>query len=109
MLARAVERSRQKALKDSAKISITKRGIYTAQARQIARFLVSTGCSEKKVGRVIQSVGAMMGMMIKKRMSQRTVQRCITEGGLAAKMQAGHEMVKVKGTSASYLVSYKLI
>ncbi len=100
MLAHAVERSCQKALKDSAKISITKRGIYTAQAHQIARFLVSMGCSEKKVGRVIQSVGVMMGMMIKKRMSQRTVQRCITEGGLAAKMQAGHEMVKAKGTSA---------
>ncbi len=97
MVSCAVQHSHQKALKDSTKISITKRGVYTAQACQIARFLVSTGCSEKKVGAVIQSVGGMMGMMIKWRMIQCTVQHYITEGGIATQMQAAHEMARTKG------------
>ncbi len=53
---------------------------------------MSNGCNEKKVGQVIQAVGAMMGIKVTHRMSQQTVQRCIMEGGIAAKIQAADEM-----------------
>ncbi|KAK0421689.1 hypothetical protein EV421DRAFT_1894230 [Armillaria borealis] len=62
-------------LKNSRTFTIIQKGIYTAQAQAIARFLVR---------QVIQAVTH--------KMSQRTVQCCITEGGIAAKIQVADEM-----------------
>ncbi len=98
VLAQAVERTQKHTLKKSRTFAIIQKGIYTAQAWTIARFLVSNGCNEKKVRWVIQSVGTMMGIRVMCNMSQQMVQRCITEGGIAAKMQAADEMANADST-----------
>lgn len=71
------------------------KGTYTTQAREIARLLVKSGCAERKIGKVIKSVGRVFGVEVKGNMSQRTVQRVILEGGIAADVQLGFEMSKV--------------
>ena len=71
------------------------KGVYTAQAREIARLLVKSGCAERKIGKVIKSVGRILGVDVKGNMSQRTVQRVILEGGIVADVQLGFEMSKI--------------
>lgn len=73
------------------------KGVYTTQAREIARLLVKSGCAERKIGKVIKSVGRIFGVEVEGNMSQRTVQRVILEGGIATDVQLGFEMSKVDG------------
>ena len=71
------------------------KGVYTTQAREIARLLVKSGCAEWKIGKVIKSVGRIFGVEVEGNMSQCTVQRVILEGGIAADVQLSFEMSKV--------------
>ena len=73
---------------------LVKKGVYTQQARALARYLVSTGTAEKKVGAAIKTVGMAFGVKIKRTMSARTVKRAGLEGGVAADIQLVYEILK---------------
>lgn len=92
VIARAIEKGQTEAARKGSIFRIMHKGIYTNKARAIARSLVKSGVSERKIGKVIQEIGGMMGKTIKDCMSQRTVQRVVQEGGVAANMQIVHEM-----------------
>lgn len=77
--------------------SITHKGVYTAQARAMARLLVSTGTAERNVGSAIQQIGGMMGISIKEKMSMCTMQRATLELGVAGDIQLGYEMSQANG------------
>ncbi|KAL1704011.1 hypothetical protein EV121DRAFT_184481, partial [Schizophyllum commune] len=69
-----------------------------------ARKLVLAGCAEHSVGGVIRELGRLVGVRRLNRipsMSARTVARIIAEGGIAAKMQLGYEMVMNTSLTAS--------
>ncbi|KAJ7113191.1 hypothetical protein C8R44DRAFT_882202 [Mycena epipterygia] len=104
-------RSRSKAL-DKARIagtksaknnvwSLVKGGTYTPEARAMARMLVKAGCSQEKVGAVIKYVAKNAKLEVKGTMSRRTVQRTLMEGGLAARIQLGYEMLQADGLTLS--------
>ncbi|KAF7341072.1 hypothetical protein MSAN_02093300 [Mycena sanguinolenta] len=88
--------------------SLRKGGAYTADARAMARALVGAGCSQEKVGEMIQYIARMAGRSVKQKMSRRTVQRALMEGGVALSTDAttvrgenyesGHVMIN-KGTT----------
>ncbi|RDB17366.1 hypothetical protein Hypma_001834 [Hypsizygus marmoreus] len=73
---------------------MTDKGIYTKQAREMARYLASVGTAEKNIGVAITRIGKMIGMEVDRTMSERTVQRAILESGVAAEIQLGYEMAK---------------
>ncbi|KAF8193284.1 hypothetical protein K438DRAFT_2133118 [Mycena galopus ATCC 62051] len=81
--------------------SLRKGGAYTADARAMARALVGAGCSQEKVGNMIQYVARMAGRSVKQKMSRRTVQRALMEGSVAARIQLAHEMVDADGVALS--------
>ncbi|KAJ6449258.1 hypothetical protein C8R45DRAFT_849842 [Mycena sanguinolenta] len=81
--------------------NLRKGGAYTADARAMARALVGAGCSQEKVGEMIQYVGCMAGCSVHQRMSRRTVQRALIEGGVAACIQLAHEMSQADGVALS--------
>ncbi len=97
VLARAVARTRHEAAKENSKFRVYNHGFYTRKARAMARFLISTGTSEKNVGKVIQTMGGIMGKSIDRVMSARTVQHVVAEGGLAAEMQVCQEIINTPG------------
>ncbi|KAF9552336.1 hypothetical protein CPC08DRAFT_698685 [Agrocybe pediades] len=78
----------------SSSLYLTHRGAYTQQARALARFMVSTGTAEAKVGHALQEIGNSLGIKIKQKMSKRTVKRAILEAGVAADVQLAYEMVQ---------------
>ncbi|KAJ7328308.1 hypothetical protein DFH08DRAFT_709625 [Mycena albidolilacea] len=80
---------------------LTKGGAYTVDARVMAHELVNAGCSQEKVGSIIQYVGQKAGHSVKKKMSHRTVQRVLMEGGVAARIQLAHEMADADGIALS--------
>ncbi len=74
---------------------LTYRGQYTAQARSLARLMVTTGTAEENVGLALSEVGEALGVsMGKRRMSRRSVQRFMLERGVAADMQIAYEIIK---------------
>jgi hypothetical protein len=76
------------------------KGVYTRQARQLARYLSSVGTAEAKVGEAIVSVGKMIGVEVDRVMDKRTVKRAMLESGVAAEIQLGYEMVKSERKSS---------
>ncbi|KAH6905421.1 hypothetical protein BKA70DRAFT_1373176 [Coprinopsis sp. MPI-PUGE-AT-0042] len=81
-------------------IQLVKKGVYTREARALARHLVSTGVAEKK----------MLGVKVKGDMDRRTVQRAILEGGVASDIQLAYEIMKAdKLTFSSDSTSHKHI
>ena len=75
-------------------LRLTQKGVYTIQARALARLMVSTGTAEAKVGETLQEIGKSLGVDIPEKMSKRTIQRSILEVGVAADIQLGYEMAK---------------
>ncbi len=71
---------------------LKKKGIYTSQARALAGMLIRSGCSQSKVGGLVQKVGAAFGISIPERMSGRTVQRSVLERKIAYDIQLGYEL-----------------
>ncbi|KAJ6506661.1 hypothetical protein C8R45DRAFT_1050930 [Mycena sanguinolenta] len=82
---------------------LRKGGAYTADARAMARALVGAGCSQEKVGKMIEYIARMAGRSVKQKMSRRTVQRALMEGGVAARIQLTHEMAQADGRYISLL------
>lgn len=104
---RARDKSHAKA-KQAARMVETKRswnlkkgGAYTPDARAMARMLVKAGCSQGKVGSVIQHIANKAGRSVKGKMARRTVQRALMEGGIAARIQLAHEMADADGKQNS--------
>jgi hypothetical protein len=71
--------------------------VYSPQAQELARTLVSAGCSREYVDNVIRAVCKNAGVTVQGKMSRRTVSRAILEGGVAAKIQIGHELAQADG------------
>ncbi|KAJ2914003.1 hypothetical protein MD484_g6411, partial [Candolleomyces efflorescens] len=94
---RALERrvSALKKVKPAHTYRLMRKGVYTRQARSLARYLAATGMAEEKIGKALNEVSAMLGVKLDHTMSKRTVQRCILEGGIAADLQLAYEMAKV--------------
>jgi hypothetical protein len=74
-------------------VKLTRRGVFTPEACALAHITVKSGCSQAKVGGLIQSIGKLLSITIKNPMSHWTVSRAILKGGIAAKMQLGYEMM----------------
>ncbi|KAJ7289904.1 hypothetical protein C8J57DRAFT_1046809 [Mycena rebaudengoi] len=91
---KAVEKARSAVQTARAKKSrrLVASGVYTADARAMARMLVKAGCSQGKVGEVVRYVAKKAGLDVKGNMSRWTVQRALMEGGVAARIQLGFEM-----------------
>ncbi|KAF8148589.1 hypothetical protein B0H34DRAFT_828386 [Crassisporium funariophilum] len=89
---------------------LTHRGIYTKEARRLARYLLSVGTAEAKVGKAISAVGKVMGVEVNCVMDKRTVKRAVLESGVAAEIQLGYKMAKSdKIAYSSDLTSHKHI
>lgn len=73
------------------------KGVYTNQARALARNLVINGVPISKVNDIIQVTGQTLGVNINGQMSTRTVSRTIIEGLVAANVQAVHEVIHADG------------
>lgn len=83
-------------------------GTYTPESRALARIMVKGGCSQAKVGPLIQKVAAVLGVKIDRTMSRRTVQRAILEGGVAAKMQLAFEIILTQSTISTKSLTVKV-
>jgi hypothetical protein len=78
-----------------------KKGVYTPQARALARTLVTAGCTQDFVGVLIQKICKTVGVTVEEKMSRHTVARAIKEGGVAAKMQLAYELAEADSFTAS--------
>ena len=95
--ANAVNRAKKAANKENRTCKLLHKGAYSPQARELARMLVSAGCSRGYVSNVIHAVCKNAGVAVQGSMSRRTVSRAILEGGIAAKIQIGHELAQAEG------------
>ncbi|TFK82844.1 hypothetical protein K466DRAFT_499535, partial [Polyporus arcularius HHB13444] len=80
---------------------LKQKGIYTNHARALARVLIRCGCSQRKVGEVVQLVGKALGITVLGRMSAHTVRRVVLEGGIASDLQMGFELSEAKAFTVS--------
>lgn len=78
-------------------LHLVEKGVYTPTARSVARTLMLAGCATKHVGYVIRTVCHAAGITVKGDISGRTAARSMLEGGIAAKIQIGHDLGKAKG------------
>ncbi len=85
---------------------LKQKGIYTSQARGLARLLVGAGCAQSKVGSLIQLFGRSLGVSIPERMSRRTVRRVFYEAEIARRIQLGYELKRTSSTSPNLLLVY---
>ena len=95
--AKAVNHAKKAANKENRTYKLLHKGAYSPQARELARMLVSTGCSRGYVSNVIHAVCKNAGVAVQGSMSGCTVSRAILEGGIAAKIQIGHELAQAEG------------
>src|SRR5882762_10257099 len=95
--AKAVKCAKNSANKENRTYKLLHKGAYSPQARELARMLVSAGCSREYVSNVIHAVCKSAGVAVQGSMSRRTVSRAILEGGIAAKIQIGHELAQAEG------------
>ncbi|KAI5825463.1 hypothetical protein K523DRAFT_420000 [Schizophyllum commune Tattone D] len=96
--------SRDIVVTENFKRRIKDAGVFTPATRAIARKLVISGCAEHAVGGVIQELGRLVGIRRLSEiphMSARTVARIIAEGGIAARIQLGYEMMMNTSLTAS--------
>lgn len=95
--AKAAKKARIHANKENRTHKLLHKGVYSPQARDLARTLVAAGCSQQYVGNVIHAVCKNAGVAVQGSMSRRTVSRAILEGGIAAQIQIGHELAQAEG------------
>lgn len=98
VLMKAIERTQRLTRRQNLTYKLTRKGVYTPEARALCRTLVDAGCSQELVGKVIRKVCQTAGMTLKgKTVSRRTVSRAIAEGGVAAELQIGYELAEARG------------
>ena len=95
--ANAVNHAKKAAKKKNRTYKFLHKGAYSLQARELAHMLVSAGCSRGWVSNVIHAVCKNAGIAVQGSMSGCTVSRAILEGGIAAKIQIGHELAQAEG------------
>lgn len=95
--AKAVKHAKDSANKENRTYKLLHKGAYSPQSRELARMLVAAGCSREYVSNVIHAVCKSAGVAVQGSMSRRTVSRAILEGGIAAKVQIGHELAQAEG------------
>lgn len=100
------ERARQSASRGHF-FKLTHQGVYTKQARRLARYLSSVGTAEAKVGEAISAVGKVIGVEVDRIMDKRTVKRAVLESGVAAEIQLGYEMAKSDSEFGLYEYEYQ--
>jgi len=88
------KRATEKMKKLPVRFRMMGKGVYTAQARALARLMVATGTAEEKVGVVLKEIGRNLGVEVGREMSKRTVGRAVLEGGIAGDIQLAYEMVQ---------------
>ncbi|KAF8803000.1 hypothetical protein BYT27DRAFT_7244470 [Phlegmacium glaucopus] len=84
-------------LKSKMTWSAKKGGVYTVQARWLARELLKAGCSSERVGDATLACAKAFGMEVQGKMSGRTVLQARDEGGYFGLMQLGHEITQSSG------------
>ena len=87
ILAKKVSQAEEKVQKEKRKLDFVQKGVYTPEAKSLARLLVQAGCSKQYVGAVIEAVCKAAGVSVDVTMSNCTVSRAILEGGITAKIQ----------------------
>jgi hypothetical protein len=88
--------------KEGLEFSLMTKGVYSDEARQLCRLLVSAGCSQELVGSVVEEILTTAGVsVVGPTMSGRTVARSVLEGGVMADIQIGHEISKTSGLTVS--------
>ena len=97
----ALERAVEKAVKQQKTYDLLKKGVYTPEARALARLLVQAGCSQDYVGEVIQKICHQVGVEVTGKMSWRSVSQSILEGGVAAELQLVHEITNATDLTVS--------
>ncbi len=65
----------EKASAQPVTMHLQEKGVYTAQARMLARTLVRFGCAQERVGDVLLLFGRMFGVSLEGKMSGHTVRR----------------------------------
>ena len=75
----------------------TKNGVYTMEARQLARALLRAGCAGERVGDAIKACAKAFRVRVTRVLSRHTVFRARDEGGEFALMQLGREISQSKG------------
>jgi hypothetical protein len=83
-------------------ISLMEKGVYTEEARELCRILAGAGCTQTKIGEIIEAVFEVMGIAFEgPRVSSRTVARAILEGGIMSDLQLAKEMSNTEGLTMS--------
>ena len=94
--ARGIITAQEKMRRQSHTYKLMHRGKYSTGVRKLAHALAKSGCSQEQVGPMIRMVGNVMGIKVKGKLSRCTVLRTICEGGVAARIQLGHELAQAK-------------
>ncbi|KAF8908731.1 hypothetical protein CPB85DRAFT_1174456, partial [Mucidula mucida] len=76
-------------------------GVYTPEARKLARLMVCGGVSQANVGKLLKTIAGGLGIRVDRVMSRRTVRRAIHEAGIAAEVQMAYEMEKSENVTIS--------
>jgi hypothetical protein len=92
ILAKKVAQAEEKVQKEKKELHLVQKGVYTPEAKSLARLLVQAGCSKQYVGAVIEAVCKAAGVSVDVTMSSCTVSRAILEGGITAEIQLGFEI-----------------
>jgi hypothetical protein len=72
------------------------KGVYSPVSQELAQVLTKAGCSREYVGNIISMVCKSAGVEVQGKMSWGTVDCAILEGGIADKIQLGHEILETK-------------
>jgi len=91
--ARAVE----KAVENAKTIRLSESGMFSESSREMVRELVQSGVPIAHVDDAIQAVSAGLGISVQDSISQRSAARIVLEGGIASKIQVGHEISNTNG------------
>ena len=92
----ALVKAQEKMRKQSYTYKLLHHGEYRPSVWRLAHALAKSGCSQELVGPMIRMVGSTIGVKVKGKLSRRTVQRSIREGGVASRIQMGYELANSK-------------
>lgn len=79
------------------KHSLLKKGVYTGASRRLMRQLAALGCSASRIVQIMHLCADSYGVKLIGNPSARQVGRAVIEGLIAAKIQAGQEVLDADG------------
>ena len=95
--AHAVEKAAEKAKT----IHLSENGMFSELSREMVRELVQSGVPVGRIDDAIQAVSTGLGVAVSDSISRRSAARIVLEGGIASKIQIGHEIDNSKGLCIS--------